>query len=368
LQQTPEVFMTSSNRRIGIIGVGFGVQAYVPAFASEGWEVAALCSRHADRTRKAADAAGIRDIHTDPLELIGRDDLSAIGIATPPGTHCALSIAALDAGKHVMCEKPFALDAGQAAAMTQAAARSGKTAMVGHEFRHAPQRRYIKQLLDDGYIGRFQLCTVELFLDRYVTREPRAATWQAFRSEGGGILGALGSHYIDGLRHWFGDVASASGRLMTLRPDLVDPATGRKLHAETDDAFVFTLEFANGGIATMTCSFAATPARGARIAVMGERGTLIAEQAGPNPTEDGRVIASRDDAPLQPLETPARFTPFTDDRDHRLMAFRLLVRDFTRGIDTGTSPSPNFTDGLRCQQVLDAIRESDATGRTIAIA
>jgi len=360
--------MASSNRRIGIIGIGFGMQAYVPGFASEGWEVAALCSRHADRARKAADEAGIRDIHTDPLELIGRDDISAVGIATPPGTHCALSIAALDAGKHVMCEKPFALDAGQAAAMTHAAARSGRTAMVGHEFRHAPQRQYINALLDDNYIGRFQLCTIELFLDRYVTREPRAVTWQAFRAEGGGVLGALGSHYIDGLRHWFGDVVTASGHLMTLRPDLVDPATGRKLQAETDDAFVFTLEFANGGMATMTCSFAATPARGARIAVMGERGTVIAEQPGPNPPEDGRVIASRDGAPLQPLPTPSRFTPFTDDRDPRLMAFRLLVRDFTRGIDSGTSPSPNFIDGLRCQQVLDAIHESDATGRTIAIA
>jgi predicted dehydrogenase len=240
--------------------------------------------------------------------------------------------------------------------------------MVGHEFRHAPQRQYIKALLDDNYIGRFQLCTIELFLDRYVTREPRAVTWQAFRAEGGGVLGALGSHYIDGLRHWFGDVVTASGHLMTLRPDLVDPATGRKLQAETDDAFVFTLEFANGGMATMTCSFAATPARGARIAVMGERGTVIAEQPGPNPPEDGRVIASRDGAPLQPLPTPSRFTPFTDDRDPRLMAFRLLVRDFTRGIDSGTSPSPNFIDGLRCQQVLDAIHESDATGRTIAIA
>jgi predicted dehydrogenase len=360
--------MATSNRRVGIIGVGFGAQVYVPAFASEGWEVAALCSRNAQNARKAADAAGIADIHTEPADLLGRTDIAAVGIVTPPGAHHDLSIAALDAGKHVLCEKPFALDATQAAAMAEAARRSGKTAMVGHEFRHTPQRAYVKELLRDGYIGRFQLCTIELFLDRYVTRDLRPSTWMARRADGGGILGALGSHYIDALRHWFGEVASASGRLLTLRPDLVDTTTGGVVKSETDDAFTFTLEFVDGGVATMVASFAATPARGARIVVMGDDGTLIAEQPGPNPMEDGIVIGSRDGSPLQALPTPGKYLPFKDSRDHRLMAFRLLVRDFTHGIEQGTSPSPNFTDGLRCQQVLDAVRQSSASGQTIQLA
>ena len=359
--------MAASNRRVGIVGVGFGSAVYAPAFASEGWEVAALCSRHREKARSAADAVGVRDVHTDPLEMIARDDISAIGIASPPATHHPLSIAALQAGKHVLCEKPFALNARQAAEMRDAAKASGRTAMVGHEFRHTPQRAYVKELLDGGYIGRFQLCTIELFLDRYVTPQPRPATWMAASAEGGGILGALGSHYIDGLRHWFGDVRSATGRLSTLRPDLAD-ATGRIVKAETDDAFAFTLEFASGGIATMVASFAATPARGAKLAVMGDAGTLIAEQPGPNPMEDGVVVASRNGSPLQPLPTPARYTPFTDARDHRLMAFRMLVRDFNDGIARGTSPAPNFTDALRCQQVLDAVRESSRSGRTIGVA
>jgi predicted dehydrogenase len=239
--------------------------------------------------------------------------------------------------------------------------------MIAHEFRHTPQRAYIKQLLGEGHVGRFRLCTMELFLDRYVTKEPRPLTWNAFRAEGGGLLGALGSHYIDGLRYWFGEVATASGRLDALRPELVDPASGRPARAETDDTFAFTLTFRDGGMATMVASFATTPTRGARIAVMGDEGTLLAEQPGPNPTEDGVVVASRGGAPFAPLPTPARYTPFTDARDHRLMAFRLLVRDFTAGIEQGRSPAPNFTDGWRCQQVLDAVRESSASGRTVAL-
>ncbi len=359
--------MATTKRKIGVIGVGFGAQVYVPGLQSEGWDVAALCSRSRDKAAKVAEAAGIRDVHTDPMELIRRDDLAAVAIATPPSSHRALAVAALKAGKHVLCEKPFALDTREAAAMRDAAEASGRTAMIGHEFRYTPQRAYIKELVAEGYIGKFQLCTIELFLDRYVTPQPRPLTWAASKAEGGGILGALGSHYIDGLRHWFGEVASVSGHLAMLRPDLMDAATNRIVKSETDDTFVFTLEFRNGGIATMVSSFAATPARGARIVVMGDNGTLIAEQTGPNPTENGVVVGSRAGSPLQALETPAKFTPFTDARDHRLMAFRLLARDFAAGIEKGTSPAPNFTDGLRCQEVLDAVRESSATGRTVKL-
>ena len=357
--------MASSKNSIGIIGVGFGAQVHVPAFRSEGWDVAAICSRTREKAQKAADEAGIPSVYTDPTELIRRDDLAAVAIITPPGSHHPLSIAALNAGKHVLCEKPFALDAKQAEEMRAAAAKSGKTAMVAHEFRHTPQRAYIRQLLAEDYIGKFQLCTLELFLDRYVSREPRPLTWQAYKSEGGGLLGALGSHYIDGLRFWFGEIASVTGWLAGLRPDVVDTVTRKIVKAETDDSFSFTMTFKNGGMATMTSSFAVTPARGAKIAVMGERGTLIAEHPGPNPLENGVVVASRDGAPLQELKTPAQYIPFTDARDHRLMAFRLLVRDFTKGIEQGSSPAPNFTDGLRGQQVLDAVRESSASGRTV---
>ena len=117
----------------------------------------------------------------------------------------------------------------------------------------------------------------------------------------------------------------------------------------------------------MICSSAVTPARGARISVMGSDGTLFAEQDSPNPAEDGGIWGSQGGNPLAPIETPERLMPFSDDRDPRLMAFRLLIRDFNRGIDEGTSPTPNFTDAWRCQQILDAVRESSDTGRTVRI-
>jgi predicted dehydrogenase len=360
--------MPATQRKVGVIGVGFGSQVYVPAFRSEGWDVVAICSRNREKAAKVAAEAGIPGVHADPLELIARHDLDAVAIAAPPAGHRTLALAALAAGKHVLCEKPFALDAAQGAEMRDAAERSELTAMVGHEFRFTPQRAFIRDLLAEGYIGAVRLCTIELFVDRYVAPKPRLWTWLASKAEGGGLLGALGSHYIDALRHWFGEVVSVSGRLATLRPDLVDPATNRTVRSETDDTYQFTLTFVDGQIATMIASFATTPTRGARIAVMGDRGTLIAEQPGPNPLADGLVIASRDGMALEPLATPPQYALPHDDRDHRLAAFRALVHEFGAGIDRGISPAPNFTDGLRCQQVLDAVHASSASGREIRLA
>ena len=132
--------MALANRRVGVVGLGFGAQVYIPAFQSEGWEVAAICSRTRDKAEKIAAAAGIKDVLTDPLALIARKDLDAIAVATPPREHRDLSVAALQAGKHVLCEKPFAMDAAEGVAMRDAAEKSGRTAMVGHEFRFSPQR------------------------------------------------------------------------------------------------------------------------------------------------------------------------------------------------------------------------------------
>jgi predicted dehydrogenase len=329
--------------------------------------VPALFSRSPERAKEAAKAVSVPDVYTDAMKLIERDDLDAIAITTPPGQHHELALAALRAGKHVLCEKPFAVNAKQAKEMQAAADKSGLTAMIAHEFRHTPQRAYIKELLGSGYVGEFKLCNIELFFNRGVPKTPPPMTWNHRKAEGGGFLGALGSHYIDGLRYWFGEVKTASGRLMSVRPDVTDPKSGKVVKSETDDAFTFTLTFKNGGMATMSASSALIPSRGARIAVMGTNGTLYAEQAGPNPAEDGVVLGGQNGEPLKQLETPKRLMPFKDDRDMRLMAFRLLVRDFSKGVEEGKSPAPNFTDGLRCQEVLDAIRGSSETGQTMAL-
>ena len=360
--------MTSTPLRIGVIGVGFGATVHVPAFQSEGWDVRTVWSRRADRSRAAAAELGVPDADEDWRSLIARGDIDAVAITTPPAAHHEQVMAALAAGKHVLCEKPFALNAGEAAEMRDAAAARGLTAMVAHEFRFAPQRAQIRLLLEEGAIGTPQLVSAELLLGRAAPETPPAATWGAWTAEGGGVLGALGSHYIDGFRHWFGDVATASGTLTTLRPARRDPETNAPVRADADDAFTFTLTFASGVILTMTASIAVSPGPGGRIAIAGSDGVLMALQRGGNPEPDGVVLAGKaSDRALAPLEMPERFRPFDDDRDQRLMAFRLLVREFERGIRTATSPAPNFDDAHACQAVLDAVRLSAREGRRVPL-
>ena len=347
--------MANDALRIGIIGVGFGATVHVPGFQSEGWDVPVVWGRTRSRAQEAADRLGVPEVAEDWRELVARDDLDAVAITTPPSAHLEMVTAALNAGKHVLCEKPFALSAGEAEQMLALAASTGRTAMVAHEFRWAPQRAQIKQLLTEGYIGQPQIVSAELLLGRPAGAPPPMA-WGAQRSEGGGFLGGLGSHYIDGFRHWFGDVAHASGTLRTVRPDRVDPS-GAVVQADSDDTFAFTLEFESGVVVSMTASSAVSPSQGARITIVGTDGVLVATQRGPNPEPDGVVLAGKaTDRALTELPVPDYARPFEDDRDQRLVAFRLLVREFERGIREGISPAPNFADALATQRVLDAIR------------
>ena len=357
-----------SGLRVGVLGAGFGAAVHVPAFLSEGWDVVALWGRSAERTREAAEGVGVAAWEGGWRDLVERPDVDAVAIATPPAPHREMALAAVASGKHVLCEKPFALDAAEAAEMAAAASRAGLTALVAHEFRHAPQRSHIARLLEQGYIGEPLVASLELLIGRPPAGETPPLTWQGRAADGGGLLGALGSHYIDGLRHWFGDVEEASGRLSVLRPERRDPVTGDPVLADADDTFSFHLLFRSGVVATMTATWTAFPAAGARIHLVGSEGVLEATQPGPNPQPDGVVRAGRaGEDGLTELPTPSDLVPFRDDRDHRLMAFRLLVRDFERGIRSGASPAPSFEDGARAQAVIDALRESSERGSVVEL-
>lgn len=355
--------MTTTPMRIGVIGVGFGTVVQIPGFQSEGVDVAAVCARRQERVDKAAADFNIPAAYTDYRKMLQEADIDAVSIVTPPALHHEMAIAALDAGKHVICEKPFAMDQGQAREMWQEAEATGLTAMVSHEFRFAPARAYVKELLEQGYVGDLRFVNTTLFAGPTQARGPRPMAWGSRASEGGGFLGALGSHYIDGLRYWCGEVTAVKGGVFTHDTDRLDPESGQAASSDTDDAFGFMLRFESGAWASMSGSTAAPFGPGAHIEVYGSSGTLITPQPGMNPPPDGTVLgANFDSGPeVRELPMPERFRPFDDDRDGRLMAFRLLLQRFIQGVESGTSPGPNFYDGFRCQQVLDAVRDSSGS-------
>lgn len=363
--------------RIGVAGIGFGASVHIPAFQSEGLEVVAVCARRQVRAEAAARRFGIPYAFSDFRSMLMLDGLDAVSIVTPTNLHYEMSLAALEAGKHVICEKPLAVGAGQAREMWQRAKDSGLTAMVTYEFRFAPAVRGAKQLIESGYIGRLRMCLVRLIIAGPRLTGARAGAPGDGAVEGGGLLLGIGSHYIDCLRYWFGEVESVSGQLLNFGAE--QWAGAEAAQAGSDDTFLFTLQFAGGGFAQMIGTLAAPFGTGASIEIYGSAGTLIAPSQevswralsprGRNPPAGGRVFAGRvGDDRLQ--ELPAAMladSQVPGERDVHLLPFRQLVREFVRGVEEGHSPSPSFYDGMRCQEILDAVRLSASTGQRVTI-
>jgi predicted dehydrogenase len=311
---------------------------------------------------------GVGAVFTDYSDLLAMPGLDAVSISGPQGPHYELSMAALKAGKHVICEKPFALDARQGEEMANLAVETGLTAMIAHEFRFTSGRAFVKELIDDGYLGvpKFALIRLMRGPTEPLTEPAEFVEENDSAAAGGGFLFRMGSHYVDALRHWFGEVVEVDGRLLSMAPERRQD--GSPVDADADDTFFFTLRFANGVVAEMIGARSAPFASDFSISFHGSEGILITPQQGINPPSHGVVLGARlGETAIEPIPIPERFEPFQDDRDDRLFAFRLLVREFVRGIDEGISPHPNFTDGYRCMQVLDAVRQSSAIGRRIEL-
>ena len=350
--------------RIGVLGTGWGTRISVPALRAEGWHVAALWSRNAERASNQAAELGIPFATNDASALINRPDIDAVTIVTPTPTHHDICLEALAAGKHVLCEKPMAMHADQAEAMVTAAESAGVTAMINFEFRFTPQRLHVQRLLADGYVGRLHHGMVELYWAPPLAE--RELNWRSQASMGGGVLNEHGSHYIDALHQWLGDISSVNARTETFVPQRRGPTSGGPVQADADDFFTATFGMAQGGVVVLTQSWAAAFGQGMRATLAGSGGMLVTA-CRETMMFDGEVCgapAGSDD--LQPLQRPADIAPF-DEPDWRIGSSRRLLREFQRGIREGCSATPNFADGLRCQRVIDAIRESARSGRTVTL-
>ena len=363
--------MAEKKLRVGVAGVGFGSTVHIPGFQSEpdDFEVTAVWSRSEARVKEAAQKFSIPRAVTSYDDMLAMDDLDVISVVSPVAMHYEMTMAALDAGKHVICEKPFTLNQNMAKEMWQKATNKNLTHMVAHEFRFASARMRVKELIDEGYLGPLHIALLSLVNGPRDGFQPRPLGERDDASKGGGFLFSLGSHYIDCLLHWFGPVTSVSSVLQS-HTDRSDPSTGALVKATADDTFQFVLQFASGGWGTMTGTNAAPFGPGGRIELYGKEGTLVTPHKGngTNPPAHGTVLGGKPgQQQLEELPIPDRLQPFADDRDDRLMPFRLMIREFARGVREGTSPSPNFYDGYLCQQVLDAARESSATGKVVAI-
>jgi predicted dehydrogenase len=345
--------------RIGIIGSGFARAAYLPALRHvPEARVVAITSGRLERARAAAGAFGVPHATDDWRALLRDHELDLVCIATPTDLHAPMTLAALDAGAHVLCEKPTAMDAAEAQAMRDRAAELGRIGLIGHELRFDPNRRRMAEWIAAGAIGEVLHAHVTHATPGWAARDGRrAGDWKALAERGGGLLGAHGSHQIDLLRWWFGPVVATFARLETLTPDRVDPATGAAWTATADDFVHLLTAHDRCRHADVRLSAVAPVAHENATVVHGREGTLLLRH------EDESLHMARPGGAFGDvtLRDPNADLPGIGPGVWNVATVGLL-RELCAAIDEGRAPAAGATldDGWRNQRVLDAARQAHA--------
>lgn len=400
------------------LGIGMVGYAFMGAAHSQGWRtaghvfdlpmrpvLAAICGRD----RAAVDAAAARHgwaaAETDWRALVARDDVQLVDICTPGDRHAEIAIAALEAGKHVLCEKPLANTVAEAEAMAEAAERAaprGQVAMVGFNYRKVPAIDYARRLIGQGRIGTLRHVRAAYLQDWLV--DPAAPlTWRLRRERAGsGALGDLGAHIVDLAQHLAGEpltgVSAVSRTFVTRRPLSAGRSAGLSAAVGTeapgaadgngrrngngggagigsgrapdgavtvDDATVFTGRFASGALASFEATRMAAGRKNAlRLEINGERGSLafdlerLNELSFHDHTEPAatagfrRILVTEPEHPyLEAWWPPGHALGYEHTFVHQ-------ARDLVRTIAEGAAAAPSFADGLQVQRVLAAVQES----------
>lgn len=346
------------NLRVGIVGVGWGALVNAPAFrAVDGFELKALCSRRLESVTEAGQKLGLSDLSTDWESFVRRDDLDLIAVSAPVAQHAPISIAALEAGKHVLCEKPSALDAQTARTMVDAAERSGRAAAMCYTLRWSPFATAIWRLVDAGFIGTPYLVNVFHASDYWHPLRNAQSAWMYQRAAGGGYLMGLQSHHIDLVLKLFGPAKAVCADVrttLTQRP----MADGSVLEVDADDTAHLSLRLESGASVLLSSTVLAAHGAGTAIEIYGSDGTIVLER-------DGTLKAGKAaDKTLEPIALTNQALKSGADLGTRRSAAAvrstaLLLEEWLPAFSGQPTPRvPSFHDGWQVQRVVDAARAS----------
>jgi predicted dehydrogenase len=332
-------------------------------------EIVAICGRNRERATELAQKYGITNIFSDYRDMITNGNLDAVLVLTPDDLHYEITMAALDAGLHVLCEKPLANTASQAQAMYEKAEAAAVVHMAFFTWRWNPYIQYLHNLVEQGFVGRGHHCHLR-FVGDY-GNSPQYS-WRFDAQRANGILGDLGVHMID-LAHWFvGDIVRVSAHLAT-HVDRVDPS-GQPVQAANDSALLL-LEFANGTQGVIEASAVAQTGErwmDQRIALHGQSGGLEATIFLGQGTElygvrHGQSEPQQLVLPDQAWGAVDQSRPFADKLADLFCQQSIGARLFIDSIIAGRAATPSFYDGWKAQQVIDAALASHAQKRWVDV-
>jgi predicted dehydrogenase len=348
-----------------VIGVGWGSVVQVPAFAMvPQFQVAALCSRRPDRVRAAGDKLGIDDVSTDWRRFVERDDLDVISVCTPVDLHYEQTMAAIAAGKHVLIEKPVAVDSGQTAEMLAAAEAAGVCHAVCFESRWEPARYAIWEMVRNGHLGVAHLALARSGGDFWHESRGLQSEWMYRTAQGGGYLMGMGSHDIDFACALFDEPEAVCADVRTSVPRRTRP-DGSVLEVDADDTAVLTLRMRNGMLISVITTAIAFQRNFRAFEAYGSRGSLAIDGPLMAEREPDVVAGSVDaDAPGVVHRTPRRAASGVEPPRRRagasILALALMLEDWLPAFAGQATTAPTLRDGHRVQRVVDAARRSSS--------
>jgi len=332
-----------------------------------------VVGRTAAKVAEARDRLGFEEHATSWREVLGRADIHVVDICTPGDSHAEIAIAAAQAQKAILCEKPLANTVAEAEQMLAAVTRAGVVHMLCHNYRRCPAVALAKRIIDEGQLGEIHHYR-GVYLQDWIVDPEFPRVWRLEKARAGsGSLGDILSHTMDLSRYLVGEPVEVSGQLKTFvseRPLPGDPT--RRGKVDVDDAAQALVKFASGAIGYYEGTrFAPGRKNYNRLEINGAKGSLVWDLERMN-----ELDLYVEGGPLSGFRTIS-----VTDGQHPYIAawwppghiigyehsFTHTVHDFIRGISEGKSPRPNFEDGLQNQRVLDAIERSASSGRWVEV-
>jgi predicted dehydrogenase len=375
-----------------VFGTSFGVLTHVRALRNAGFAVLGLVGRDGQKTKERAEFLGIPHALTDVEEAVRLPGVEVVAVATPPHTHRPISLAAIRAGRHVLCEKPFALDLAEAREMREAADRAGVVHVLGTEFRFATPQATLRRVVRSGVIGAPRTAVFALHMPSLVHPSVELPAWWELTADGGGWLGAYGSHVIDQVRITIGEFEAVSASLQTLAP---------RPSMTADDTYTVHFRLAGGctGILHSSCAIGGQSI--ATTKITGTRGSAWIQNAEIPKTEhipEGNLLVQVNDRGEVWIDTGsgAERVPDPDDLPRALPIppppevhppYAKTTKWHTSGTDLAPytrvyeglrarvlghpavddPPLATFADGEAQQAVMDATRRSAAGGTWVEV-
>ncbi|RJS84275.1 gfo/Idh/MocA family oxidoreductase [Candidatus Bathyarchaeota archaeon] len=338
----------------------------------------AICGRTEKAVREAAERYGYERYYTDWSQLIKDKDVELVDNCLPNYMHAEPSIAAAEAGKHVICEKPLAMSADEARRVYQAAEKAGVKHMTAFNYRFVPAIRLAKKLIDEGYIGKI-LQYRAVYLQEWIMDPQFPLVWRLRKDlAASGALGDLGAHIIDLARFLVGEFKAVCGLTETFikeRPLPEDPS--KKGRVDVDDVFIALVKFRDGAVGSVEASrFCAGRKNYQRVEIHGTEGSIVFNLERLNELEVYYRGEREDRAGFKSILVTEPSHPFMKNwwpPGHIIGWEHTFIHEIHHFVDCIVNDKPiapygaTFYDGMKCQEILDAILESAEKGRWVNV-